>query len=77
MLRGGRVKSRDHVKTPALPATSLFFYVHLFSLLVLTFTLLAVYYFLLLCLFPLLFFSIHPHTKMVSAILMKDYLVNQ
>lgn len=43
MLRGGRVKGRDRVKTTALPASSLFFYVHLLSWLVPTFTLLAVF----------------------------------
>lgn len=77
------MKSRDH--RAARPVSFLLHPPLAFSALcapiVLTFTPLAV--FLLLLLFfllaflitPLLFFSIHP--KMVSAILMKDYLLNQ
>lgn len=76
MLRGGRAKSRDRVKTTALPASSLFFCVHLLSLLVPTFTLLAV--FPSTSPFSLAFlFHSSTQTKMVSAILMKDYLVIQ
>lgn len=85
---GGRVKSRDHVETAALPALSLFFYVHLLlsllSVLPLcwpSLLLLVSFYFsffsssLSYHSLAFLFYS-STHAKMVSAILMKN-LLNQ